>query len=79
MEQLTSIAKTLRGTRQEPDGSSVPVVAEIFAPEKTEGRNEYSCVVRCPAVLNGDKKIFGVDAEQALELSEMFIRMLWEK
>ena len=60
------------------EDSSSPVVAQIFSPEKTEGQNDFSCVVRCPDILDNDKRIFGVDADQALEVSEAFVHTLWE-
>ena len=78
VEQLTEVVKTLRGIKEGSEDSSSPIIAQIFSPEKTEGHNDYSCVVRCPDILDNDKKIFGVDADQALEVSETFIHTLWE-
>ena len=76
MEQLTEIAITLRGIKEEPDGSSTLVVAEISTPI-TDHDDHTWCNVSCPEVLDGIKPIFGVDGEQALVLSESLIRELW--
>ena len=62
-----------RGTITEPGGASTEVIAEIFAPEQTED-GIWFCRVRFPAVLEPEKRIAGVDATQAIELSEMFLR-----
>lgn len=78
MEQLTEVVKTLRGIKEGSEDSPSPVIAQIFSPEKTVGQDDYSCVVRCPDILDNDKRIFGVDADQALELSKIFIKTLWE-
>jgi hypothetical protein len=60
------------------EDSSSPIIAQIFSPEKTEGHNDDYCVVRCPDILDSDKKIFGADADHALEVSEFFIHTLWK-
>lgn len=78
VEQLTEVVKTLRGIKEGSEDSSSPIIAEIFSPEKTDGHNYDYCVVRCPDILDGDKKIFGAGADHALEVSEFFIRNLWE-
>ena len=78
VEQLIEVVKTLRGIKEGSEDSSSPIIAQIFSPEKTEGQDDYSCVVHCPEILDNDKRIFGVDADQALEVSEFFIHTLWK-
>ena len=75
---MTEVVRTLRGMKEGSEDSSSPIIAQILTPEKTDGQNDYSCVVRCPDILDNDKRIFGVDADQALEVSEFFIHTLWE-
>ncbi len=75
---MTEVVRTLRGIKEGSEDSSSPIIAQILSPEKTDGQNDYSCVVRCPEILDNDKRIFGIDADQALEVSEKFINTLWE-
>lgn len=51
------------------------VVATIFAPEAT-GEGDYACRVRIPALFREDRRIFGVDAEQAKTLAASFVHEL---
>ena len=68
--------RRLRGTKTDPDGGEVAVVAEIFPPEPNEGHPDWSCRNHCPFLLDTDKRIIGVDGAQAIELSEMFLKDL---
>ena len=59
------------------DGSTVEVLAVILPPQENEGHGDWSCIVRCPSLFASDKSIAGADAEQSLELSEMFVREIF--
>ena len=50
----------------------------VFAPEKNAGHCDWSCTIHCPALFSSDKKIAGVDADQALELAGRFVLDLFE-
>ena len=75
---MKEVAIEICGTKEETDGSLTTVSATVFSPVKTDGHNEHYCVIHCPHVFDNDKKIFGVDADQALELSIMFIKDMLE-
>ncbi len=68
--------RVLRGTIDR-NGKTVPVRATIAAPERSVDATDWQCAVRC-AFLFGDeeKRIAGVDAAQALDLAERFLRDL---
>ena len=36
--------------------------------------DDYFCVIRCPVLFEDDQKIYGVDPDQAMELSLMYVR-----
>jgi hypothetical protein len=55
-----------------------PLAIEILAPSRTEEVQDYFCVVHAPLLLDQDKKIFGVDPEQASSPSVRFINLLLE-
>jgi len=74
---MSEPARVLRGVTQAADGSSVEVRAEEFPPEPTPGHDDWSCAVRCPYLFASDKRIAGVDAAQALELTEFFLRRVF--
>ena len=62
----------------EDDGIRKSLDIKILAPSETEGDQDYFCVVHAPLLLGLDKKIFGVDPEQASALSVRFIKLLME-
>ena len=59
-------------TAEMQDGSQVPFWLRVSEPELDEGHG-YFCVVECPFLRDEPFKIFGVDEEQACELSISFI------
>ena len=59
-----------------PDGMRRTFHLRISEPTKTEGEDEYSCLVHAPALFERDKAIFGVDPEQALQLAVQFVKSL---
>lgn len=61
-------------------GTSPPeeIRAIIHEAEPNEGQDDASCLVHCPAVLEADKRVAGVDNAQAMELSEMFIEQMFD-
>lgn len=73
---MKEVVVELRGNKEEPGGSLFPVSAKIYSPEKTRGHEDHYCVIHCPHILDSDKQIFGVDAEQAIQLSIKFIKEL---
>ena len=66
-----------RGTKFAEDGSRIEVCATVFRPQRDEESIAFYCVVRCPHIFDNDKKIFGVDADQATELALMFVPMMF--
>jgi hypothetical protein len=59
----------------ESDGAMKPFTARVFEPTQ-EGAGDYSCLVHAPLLFKDDKKIFGADADQALELSVQFLKSM---
>ncbi len=59
--------------------SDVPtaVVATVFAPERSDDGLDF-CRVSIPALFDDDKRIPGVDAEQAVELVIEFVRDIFD-
>ncbi|MFB3149906.1 MAG: hypothetical protein ACE10M_04975 [Alphaproteobacteria bacterium] len=81
VEPVGKTVRELRGTIKGADGALTPVYARISEPIRRQSDVEHEdcyCVVHCPHLFADDKRIFGVDAEQALELSIMFIKELLE-
>lgn len=70
------IAKELRGFIEGTDGSRTHIFARISEPTQSIGYNDHYCIVHCPHLFDEEKKIFGVDEDQALELSIIFIKKL---
>lgn len=63
----------------EADGIREPFLARITEPKASAaGSQEYSCLVHAPALFEKDKKIFGVDADQARELAIQFLKAMLE-
>ena len=76
---LSEAIYKIYGVRLEgSDKSPTPVVATIFAPERTDDGMDY-CRVRIAGVFDDDKRIPGVDAEQARELGAIFTRDIFER
>ena len=69
-------ARTFRGTRKRADGSVEEVHCALYRPSAERGQEHWTCLVRCPFLFETDKKIAGVDAAQAMELAETFLREL---
>lgn len=81
MEPVGKTVRELRGTIKGDDDALTPVFARISEPIRRRSDVEHEgcyCVVHCPRLFADDKRIFGVDAEQALERSIMFIKELLE-
>ena len=69
---MTKAILVLHGRTADDEQPSEPVVvAEIFAAEQSE-YGDYFCRVSLPTLFGDDRRIFGVDAEQAEELSLTF-------
>ena len=76
---LSEAIYKIYGERLEGDSQNpTPVVATIFAPERTDDGLDY-CRVRIAGVFDDDKRIPGVDAEQARELGAIFARDIFER
>ena len=73
---MADSTKELRGTFRSESGSTIRVNATIFEPQKDTVQEHWFCVVRCPFLFDSDKRIAGIDASQALELAELFLRDL---
>lgn len=64
------------GWRTDGNAEMEQVTGAVYAPDiDDEGR--WGCVVRCPAIFDSNKRIFGVDVEQSIELADWFLRDLW--
>ncbi len=59
-------------------GPPAEVSVLLFALEPSKDDPDYSCLVRCPEMFDNDKRIFGVDELQALELAEQFVKQMFE-
>ncbi|MBL6948468.1 MAG: hypothetical protein ISR51_07300 [Rhodospirillales bacterium] len=73
MEQLNEIILSFEALAEGDDGTAVPFSLRVHQPEYDEDRGFY-CVVECPFLRERHFKLFGVDEEQACELSIKFIR-----
>ena len=73
---MRGVAKKIRGTIEKADGSTGKFVATISEPIQCADHHDYCCVVGCPSLFEGTKRICGVDAVQALALSELFLHDL---
>lgn len=60
----------------EEDGQKKPFVLTITNPEKVQGEDDYICIIHAPVLFKRDKSIYGVDAQQAAELSIKFVNDL---
>jgi len=61
----------------EDDGKRKPHI-RVSIPAKTQGQQDYFCLVHAPLVLGQDRRIFGVDPDQARSLAVGFIKSLLE-
>ena len=73
---MRGAAKKIRGTIEKADGSAGEFVATVSEPTQSADHHDYYCVVDCPSLFEGTKRICGVDAVQTLALSELFLRDL---
>ncbi|MEO8318028.1 MAG: hypothetical protein ABJA75_12150 [Bradyrhizobium sp.] len=62
----------------EDDGKRKPLYVEVLAPARAQTEQDYFCLVRAPLLLGQDKKIYGIDPDQARSLAVDFIRSLLE-
>jgi hypothetical protein len=53
-----------------------PFIASISSPKSSGRAQEYACSVHAPALFSKDKKIFGIDAQQAKELAVEFLKSM---
>ena len=53
-----------------------PLYIKISAPIKTRDQPDYSCLVHAPSLFGHDKKIYGIDQDQAKSLAIGFVRSL---
>jgi hypothetical protein len=60
----------------EDGGNFKPFHLRVSEPNRTEGQEDYYCVVHAPALFKGDKTIFGVSEEQARELALHFVKQM---
>ncbi len=71
---MTDAILVMHGRQADAEGPSASiVVATIYAPEQTEEGHHF-CRVSLPTLFEDQKRIFGVDAEQAEELACIFAR-----
>jgi len=73
MGQLNETILLFEAFARGGDGVVAPFSLRISQPEYDDARGFY-CVVECPFLREKHFKIFGVDEEQACELSVDFIR-----
>ena len=79
MESVNQPIKELRGRKGGGAGGPPSEVrALLFAPEASKDDRDYSWLVRCPAIFENDKRIFGVNEHQALELAEQLVTEMFE-
>lgn len=73
---MTEAILVLHGRPDDARPQTAPiVVATVFAPEES-GEGDHFCRVSLPTLFEDEKRIFGVDAEQAEELACIFARDL---
>lgn len=52
-------------------------VEALIFPSMESGAQEGFALVRCAALFDGDRKIYGADLRQALSLAEQLVRDVW--
>jgi hypothetical protein len=72
MEQLKPVVYRFSGFACLEDGSREELSVEISAPEDS-GEGDSVCALSCPFLRTRPFSIFGVDRQQALELSRRFV------
>jgi hypothetical protein len=65
----------LDGFLEDEEGRK-PLCVRVSAPCQVPGETTYYCRVHAPAIFANDKRIFGIDAEQARELAVNFIKSM---
>ena len=78
MEQLKSVVYRFSAFVRREDGSRVEFSMEIFAPEDS-GEADSVCQLSCPFLRAKPFSIFGVDHQQALDLSRRFVESNFEQ
>ena len=71
-------AREIRGVQR---GTTPPreIRATIYEPARSTQHTDSSCTIHCPEIFDADKHIAGVDDDQALELSEMFVKQIFDQ
>lgn len=71
---MTDAILVMHGRQADAESPSASVVvATIYAPEQTDEGHHF-CRVSLPTLFEDQKRIFGVDAEQAEEVACLFAR-----
>ena len=60
----------------EENGQRKSLYVVVSAPSQVEGEVDYVCRVHAPLLFSQDKRIYGVDPEQAKSLAIGFVRSL---
>ena len=76
---MSEIALEFRGAKTGSDGSTIPHLAIIWAPQKVAGTRGWSCTVGCYSLVPDAEKIIGETAAQALKLAKLFVLDLLER
>ena len=77
MTKITDTGFELNAFLDEESGRK-PLHVRIAAPEPVCGEISYYCLVHAPSIFSNDKRIFGIDQEQATELAIKFVRTILE-
>ena len=72
MEQLKRPILSFEASAERHDGTVVPFSLRVYEPELDEKLGNF-CFIECPFIRQRPFRIFGVDQEQACELSVKFI------
>lgn len=69
--------REVRGVRR---GTSPPEEVRAIIHEVEHGMcgTDHSCLIHCPEIFDTDKRIVGVDDDQALSLSEEFVGWMFD-
>jgi len=60
------------------EGGRKPLYVQISGPEPAPEESIYYCLVHAPSIFSNDKRIFGIDREQATDLAINFVKSLLE-
>ena len=77
MEQLKRLILSFEASAERHDGTVVPFSLRVYEPELDEKLGDF-CFIECPFIRQRPFRIFGVDQEQACELSVKFINWMLE-